>query len=340
MRRRVRPMLCSSRMSGSGGGGDYRLGTADPVMILEFAVTTWCNYRCAYCVTPVHAHRAAASHAFDRHPVASWIEAFARVPFEFSLLCRGGEPFLDHDGFPRFLAGVGALPRLRYTRVDTNGSWAPERYDAVPADVRAKVELNVSFHPTQIALEQFKVRLGRILDRGWQVGMVNYVMEAKQAGDFEEVRDFFDREHGIYVNPNPDAFDPAWTSLVPGVRREARRRLEPLLPPVDVLRKTGAPTAGKPCFFPAIAYFIAPDGMAERACGVRAAGDVGERRLDFIRGSSGLRPLASPVRCPLPSCLCLDRYAFLEEHEGRGRSIDLLAEYVRDCRAHRRAARP
>jgi len=28
-------------------GGDYRLGTPDPVMIIELAVTTWCSYTCA-----------------------------------------------------------------------------------------------------------------------------------------------------------------------------------------------------------------------------------------------------------------------------------------------------
>jgi len=321
----------------SASDGDYRLGTTNPVTILEFAVTTWCNYRCDYCVTPVHAHRPSSIHAFDRHSVDSWSAAFARVPFEFSLLCRGGEPFLDHEGFAGFLAAVGALPQLRYTRVDTNGSWSPDRYDSVPVSIRRKVQLNVSFHPTQIELEPFERRLRRILDRGWQVGMINYVMEARQAGDYEPVRDHFEREYGIYVNPNPDAFDPAFTGGLLGVR-EARRKLEVLLPHIDVMQKTGARTAGKPCFFPSIAYFIAPDGTAERACGVTVAGEP--RKLDFIGESSRLRALATPVTCPLPTCLCLDRYAFLEELPGRGRSINLLAEYVRDCRSHQQAGRP
>ncbi len=52
-------------------GGDYRLGTADPVMILEFAVTTWCNYTCAYGVTTVQQRRGEAVHAFDRHAAPS-----------------------------------------------------------------------------------------------------------------------------------------------------------------------------------------------------------------------------------------------------------------------------
>src|SRR6266567_9190111 len=92
---------------------EYRVGTPDPVLIFEFAVTTWCNYRCDYCVTPVHAHRPASLHAFDCHPVERWIAAFQAIPFDFSVLCRGGEPFLDHEGFGRFLADVGAMPRLK-----------------------------------------------------------------------------------------------------------------------------------------------------------------------------------------------------------------------------------
>jgi len=311
-------------------GGDYRLGTPDPVMILEFAVTTWCNYTCAYCVTTVQQRRGEAVHAFDRHDVDTWTAAFARVPFEFSLLCRGGEPFLDHDGFSRFLAAVGELPRLRYTRVDTNGSWSPDRYAAVPLAVRNKIQLNVSFHPTQIGLDVFAKRLARIIDGGWNVAMINYVMEAGQAGDYERVRDYF-REHGdTYVNPNPDAFDPAWTGLAQ-IGRQAQGKLRTLLPDIDVTRKTGTPTMGKPCYFPSIGYFVAPDGMAERACTVSVPGEP--RRLDFINTSDQLRPLATPVSCPLPSCLCLDRYAFLEEVPTRGRRLDLLGEYVSDCRA-------
>lgn len=312
-------------------GGAYRLGTADPVMIIELSVTSWCNYSCAYCVTTVQARRDDALHAFDRHDVGAWIAAFERVPFDFSLLCRGGEPFLDHQGFSRFLAGIGALPRLRYTRVDTNGSWSPDRYEGVPREVRERVRLNVSFHPTQIDLDVFARRLGRILDAGWDVAMVNYVMQADQADGYEQARAVLGERYGVYVNPNPDAFDPA-----PEHRGLARRdarpdRLRSLLPVVDHARKTGALTVGKPCFFPSIGYFVAPDGVAERACGVAVAG--APRRLDFIRDSARLEPLPRPVACPQLTCLCLDRYAFLEEVPGRGRALDLLDEYVTDCRA-------
>jgi hypothetical protein len=221
-------------------------------------------------------------------------------------------------------------------RVDTNGSWDPELYDAVPVEVRGKTQLNVSFHPTQITFDRFKTRLSRIVHAGWQVGMINYVMEAGQAGQYEAVRDHYQREHGIYVNPNPDAFDDAWASALPDVREQARRKLSPLLPAADILRKTGAPTKGKACSFPSIAYFIGPNGVAQRACGVKAAGDPPS--LDFIRDSAQVRALSAPVRCPQRSCLCLDRYAFLEELEDRGRSLNLLAEYVGDCTSHQEKA--
>jgi hypothetical protein len=318
------------------GENEYRLGSARPVMMLELLVTSWCNYRCAYCIVPVNAHRAESHHAFDHHASERWIAAFERVPLDFSLVCRGGEPFLDHDGFGRFLAGVGALPRLKYLRVDTNGSWSPDLYEAVPREVRAIAELNVSFHPTQISLDRFETRLARIIEAGWKIEMINYVMEASQAGDYLAVRDLFAAKHGIYVNPNPDVYDGG-LNAPQAAGRDARRAFDSLLPAADVQRKTGAPTKGKSCFYPSIGYIIATDGMARRACGVTEGGAA---VVDFIERPAELTAFTSPVRCQQAACLCLDRYAFLEELDGRGRSLNLLAEYVDDCTTHQdRASR-
>ncbi len=307
-----------------GAANEYRLGTNDPVMMFELMITSWCNYRCTYCVTTVHGHREESQHAFDHHPVERWISAFERVPHDFALLIRGGEPFLDHESFAPFLGAIGGFPKLRYMRVDTNGSWDPARYESVPKEIRRATQLNMSFHPTQISLERFDKRLARILDAGWNVGMINYVMEAEQAGDYEKVRDHFRREHGIYANPNPDAFDDD--------RERARRKFSPLLPVADLSHKTGAQTKGKSCFFPSISYMIAPNGTAQRSCGVRTPRET--RGLDFIRDSARVKPLESAVTCPQQLCLCLDRYAFQEELDGRGEELNLLAEYVRDCNAH------
>ncbi len=317
-------------------GGEYRLGTANPVLMIEFSVTSWCNYTCAYCVTTVQRRRPESFHSFDRHDVSAWIRAFERVPFEFSMLCRGGEPFLDHENFSRFLAAVGALPKLHYARVDTNGTWAPERYDAVPLDVRRKVQLNISFHPTQIEFEPFVKRIERIAEAGWAIGMINYVLEAKQKFDYERVRDYFDEHHGIYVNPAPDGFDQELVGP-PQIRRKAQNQLLPLLPEVDIALKTGTPTTGRSCFYPTIAYYVAPDGWAERSCAFKVADEP--RKLDFIHCSDQLRPLPAAVKCPQMTCLCLDRYAFLEEIPTRGRSLDLLGEYVTDVRALQASAR-
>ena len=317
-------------------GGEYRLGTDDPVMLVELSVTSWCNYTCTYCVTTVQQRREQAVHAFDRHPVDAWIAAFARIPFDYSLLCRGGEPFLDHASFSTFLAAVGASPRLKYARIDTNGSWNPERYDTVPRDIRSRFQLNISFHPTQIELAPFARRIARLVDAGWTIGMINYVMHAAQAGDYAHVRDYFREQHGIYVNPNPDALDAELAGPIQ-IRRRAAAKMQALLPEPDLARKTGEPTWGKPCFFPAIGYFVSPTGVAVRACGVRAPADP--RGVDFLRESHLLRPLTSQVSCPQSSCKCLDRYAFLDENTTRGRSLDLLTEYVAQCRAVQDAPR-
>ena len=274
--------------------------------------------------------REESQHAFDHHPVDAWVAAFERVPYDFALVCRGGEPFLDHEGFANFLERVGTLGKLQYLRIDTNGAWDPARFEAVPERVRKATQLNVSFHPTQITLDRFEKRLAKIVEAGWNVGMINYVLEADQAGDYEKLRDHFRDEHGIYVNPNPDAFDDAWRHA--DMRERARRRLLPMLPLEDLLMKTGASTKGKTCWYPSVSYMIAPNGVAARSCGARA---MVERRIDFIHDSAHVKPLEEPVQCPQAACLCLDRYAFREDLEGRGEQNGfLLAEYVRDCREH------
>lgn len=316
-------------------GGAYRLGSPDPVLMIELSITSWCNFRCTYCVTTIQPKRERASHAFDHHPVDAWVAAFERVPAEHSLICRGGEPFLDHVGFGAFLARVGALPRLHYIRIDTNGSWSPRHYAQVPPAVRAKIQLNVSFHPTQIDEDAFAAKLDAIVAAGWHVAMINYVMTADQADAYPRVRARFAASHGLFVNANPDAYDPAWVAA-PGARAAGRARLASWLPPLDLAYKTGARTFGKPCFFPSIAYFVAPNGWCERACGAGVPGEP--RGFDFVREPARLRALTYPAYCPQQTCLCVDRYAFLEDEAAatRGRELDLLAEYVRDCRAVQR----
>jgi hypothetical protein len=84
-----------------------------------------------------------------------------------------------------FLDELVKLPTLEALRIDTNASWDPTAYRHVD---KSKILLMCTFHPSQVAEEVFFGRLGRLLENGFKVGMINYVMNRDNFNQYVAIR--------------------------------------------------------------------------------------------------------------------------------------------------------
>lgn len=284
-------------------------------LIVRWLLTEWCNYSCPYC--PQTHDRFAqkgeyTAHAFDNVPLDRWIGAFDRhfATNRLSLVITGGEPLLDVRNVPALLHHLVDQDYVACIRVDTNASWAPERY----ADVdKTKLILMCTFHPSQVSEVEFLDKLDRIRAAGFRIGMVNYVMEQANIALFQKRRRLF-LEHGLLLHPNP-----LWGA---GGRYapDDMKLLQACLPEVDYAYRTGlASPLGKPCLFPSISYEL-------RYTGEIRAGCMSEKG-DFFSPTLPDRPPAW-TPCPHAGCACLDKYSF-QQGVGRNVSLNPLADYAR-----------
>src|SRR3712207_6150368 len=116
---------------------------------INWHISNWCNYRCAYCGILIFNRRVRdarpQAHAFDHAPVERWLEALAQFPDEqIFLKITGGEPFLDRDQFRNLLLGLERMPHIR-TGVDTNAFWDPGAFAQLD---KTRLFLHVGFHPS------------------------------------------------------------------------------------------------------------------------------------------------------------------------------------------------
>lgn len=285
-------------------------------LIVRWMMTEWCNYSCPYC--PQTHDRFAqkgeyTAHAFDNYPLERWLDAFDRHfgSHRLSLVITGGEPLLDVRNVPPLLDHLVRQDYVACIRVDTNASWAPEKYAAVE---KSKFILMCTFHPSQISEAAFLEKMDRVRAAGFRVGMVNYVMEHTNVASFRQRRRVF-LERGLLLHPNP--LWGAGGQYAP----EDMELLRACLPDVDYAYRTGlASPLGKPCLFPSISYELRYTGAIKAGCMSETA--------DFFAPTLPDRPPAwSP--CPHGGCACLDKYSFQQGVE-RNVSLNPLADYARE----------
>lgn len=297
----------------------WKPAEGQPIILLRWLITEWCNYSCHYC-PQTHDRRAPkgdyTAHAFDNQPLERWLEAFERhfADNRLSLVITGGEPMLDRKAMPVLLERLTGMSTVECVRIDTNASFDPELYDALD---RHKITLMCTFHPTETDEDKFFAKALQLRDLGFRIGMVNYVMTHDNSAAYEERRQRF-ADEGIMLHPNP-----LWNSQ--GYYSDGDRELlRSYLPDLDYRYRTfDESPKGKKCLFPAIAYQMNQWGRINVGCYAGIAGSF------FDDGLPGLFARTAP--CPAATCRCLDMYSFLEG-EDRNRSADPLAEYGRVLR--------
>lgn len=285
------------------------------VALVRWFVTEWCNYRCPYC-PQTHDRRAAkgdgmTAHAFDNFPLEQWQDAFDRH-FDnqrLSLVITGGEPMTDRRNMGGILRHLTSKSNVECIRIDTNAWWKPEQFPDID---KSKIILMCTFHPSQISESEFRAKMITFLESGFEIGMVNYVMNDANIDAFEERRASFARD-GITLHPNP-----LWMSN--GQYSEDNLNImQRALPDLDYRFRTGqSDPHGMACSFPAIAYELDYKGNVISGCQPELKGSFFDEVLPD-------RPDA-PIPCPLRSCVCLDKYSFLSGVE-RNLSYNPLAEY-------------
>lgn len=84
----------------------------------------------------------------------------------------------------RLLQAFNDWPALQEVVIDTNLSWDPAKFEGTP---RPKVSMMASFHPSEIAEEDFFFKLRHVQTCGWRVRMVNYVVTPARVSDLKRL---------------------------------------------------------------------------------------------------------------------------------------------------------
>jgi organic radical activating enzyme len=296
---------------------------------INWHLTLWCNYSCQYCPVLVFHKRSPVreqqEHSFDYYPVDKWLEAIRRFPQRnIHLKITGGEPFLDRANFRALLTGLAEMKHIR-VGIDTNGYWDPEHFTALD---KSGVFLNVSYHPTQSDFPSFFERLLAIRDSGFHVAMVNYIVAPENMESFEAAFAQLDTE-GFCVNASP----MIQTGLYLSRTERTERELDMLVrynTPLDLHFKLLQPkTKGRPCFYPAMTYYIRYDGAIRIGC-------MDDYHDLFTDGIPELSKTAVP--CPLDQCEgCTDMYRALTDEPLLTDPVKLytLEDYAGEFSAYR-----
>ncbi|HUQ90166.1 MAG TPA: radical SAM protein [Bryobacteraceae bacterium] len=297
---------------------------------IAWHISSWCNYSCDYCPVLVFHKRSKngepRDHAFDHYPVDQWVEAFANFPQKDILLkITGGEPFLDRENFRELLRGVLSMPRYSI-QIDTNGSWDPAYFRDVD---KTRLSLNVAFHPHMTDFETFFKRVRQMREEGFHVEMLNFVLAPENLDVFARHLDTVERA-GFFINLSP--MNPTGSYLSRAGRSEREMELiERYNVPIDVKYKVVRPqTKGRPCWHPALSYYLMFDGRIQVYC-------IGQFQNLFTDGPPALPREA--VACTLNECIaCTEMYRALADEPLITRPLSLYhrGEYVSEVAEHRR----
>jgi hypothetical protein len=180
---------------------------------------------------------------------------------------------------------------------------------------KSKIYLMGSFHPSHISIANFVKKTQSLLDSGWKIGFVNYMMTSEQAeGFFEASKEL--SKIGIPLNPNP---------LVGAtISSKQNQAIQQYLEETDYYFKMGNSAKGKICLYPTLSYEMTPTGYVKAGCAPANHGNI------FSNKPLPKLPM-NPIKCPFSSCLCLSQYSFVKGND-RNKGLNTVKQYSNDLR--------
>lgn len=148
-------------------------------------LTMQCNFRCSYCINGHETKKRRVEHIDGK----KWVEFFSRLDTKgIPITLQGGEPSIYKD-FYFILESLGGkkpvdiLTNLSFD-IDEFMERIPPEFVNRPAPYAS---IRVSFHPQFMDLEETIVRMRKMLDRGYKVGLYG-VMHPESVGPILEAK--------------------------------------------------------------------------------------------------------------------------------------------------------
>jgi organic radical activating enzyme len=266
-------------------------------------------------------------HSFDYQPVDRWLEALRQFDYDdIHLKISGGEPFLDRKNLRDLMIGLSEMKHIR-VGIDTNGYWDPEYFRDVD---KSTFWLNVAFHPSQLDFKTFFPNLLAIRDSGFHIPIINFVLAPENIDQFDMVYSALEKEK-FFVNISTLIPTGIYLSRTERTERELNI-IEKYNTPLDNYFKVIKPeTKGRPCFYPAMTYYLMYDGSIRVAC------IDGTARNLFTEGPPPIPRQA--VACEYQQCVaCADMYRALVDEPKLTRPLKLytLEDFADEVQEYRR----
>lgn len=154
-----------------------------------------CNYACPYCYVATSVNKG----MHFNYDVETWEKAFEKhfkdkeIIFYFSY----GEPMMAGNVFYDVLEMIGRHPTWE-VRMTSNVSLSLKRLLETRVAQEGRLNINASFHPTQISINKFLEKCDEIREHGIEPSVI-YVMYPEQIDDLEGYMLLF-RERGYRVH--------------------------------------------------------------------------------------------------------------------------------------------
>lgn len=315
----------------------------DKFIYLEWIISYACNFQCSYCffgpenlkkssylfhqhgprrpdnvlerwAMPIARKVGVLDYAdsFKNYPLEKWLDFFtglAAIRQHLYLSLTGGEPLVLQKEIVPIIAHLNQHFERVKVRIDTNGSIVPTFAGVDPG----QIEFNVSYHPTQIALDKLLANLEQLGKVG-KVCMVNRVFSKSDMATALQEADIF-ASYGYFMNASLENFTVADFDEV------AMQALRSLRTPLDVDYPVFDKNIGRSCAYPTFGMQMMPNGYAwVPPCDQKQV-------LDVVNDPNRVNRLLAkkPIACPA-KCVCFHQFAWAGQ-EGY-QSMDIVDEYV------------